>query len=67
VRLEGLGKLKNPMTSSGFETATFRLVLLLFTATGFAPGGSSPSTDEDDEATLYSNNNTIQYNVSTVQ
>jgi hypothetical protein len=26
VRLEGLGQLKNPMTSSGFEPATFRLV-----------------------------------------
>jgi hypothetical protein len=25
VRLEGLGQLKNPMTSSGFEPATFRL------------------------------------------
>jgi hypothetical protein len=26
VRLEGLDQLKNPMTSSGFEPATFRLV-----------------------------------------
>jgi hypothetical protein len=26
VRLEGLGQLKNPMISSGIETATFRLV-----------------------------------------
>jgi hypothetical protein len=26
VRLEGLGQLKNPMTSSGMEPATFRLV-----------------------------------------
>jgi hypothetical protein len=26
VRLEGLGNLKNPMTSSGIEPATFRLV-----------------------------------------
>jgi hypothetical protein len=26
MRLEGLGQLKNPMTSSGFEPATFRLV-----------------------------------------
>jgi hypothetical protein len=26
VRLEGLGQLKNPMTSSGIENATFRLV-----------------------------------------
>jgi hypothetical protein len=26
VRLEGLGQMKNPMTSSGFEPATFRLV-----------------------------------------
>jgi hypothetical protein len=26
VRLEGLGKLKNPMTSSGLEPATFMLV-----------------------------------------
>jgi hypothetical protein len=26
VRLEGLHQLKNPMTSSGMETATFRLV-----------------------------------------
>jgi hypothetical protein len=26
VRLEGLGRLKNPMTSSGLEPATFRLV-----------------------------------------
>jgi hypothetical protein len=26
VQLEGLGKLKNPMTSSGIEPATFRLV-----------------------------------------
>jgi hypothetical protein len=25
VQLEGLGQLKNPMTSSGIETATFRL------------------------------------------
>jgi hypothetical protein len=25
VRLEGLGKLKNPMASSGLEPATFRL------------------------------------------
>jgi hypothetical protein len=28
VRLEGLGQLKNPMTSSGIETATFRFVAL---------------------------------------
>jgi hypothetical protein len=28
VRLEGLDKLKNPMTSSGIELATFRLVTL---------------------------------------
>jgi hypothetical protein len=27
VRLEGLGKLKNPMTSLGIEPATFRLVV----------------------------------------
>jgi hypothetical protein len=27
VRLEGLGKLKNSMTSSGIEPATFRLVV----------------------------------------
>jgi hypothetical protein len=26
VRLEGLGILKNPITSSGFEPATFRFV-----------------------------------------
>jgi hypothetical protein len=26
VRLEGLGKLKNPFTLSGIEPATFRLV-----------------------------------------
>jgi hypothetical protein len=26
LRLEELGKLKNPMTSSGLEPATFRLV-----------------------------------------
>jgi hypothetical protein len=26
VRLEGIGQLKNPMTSSGIEPATFRLV-----------------------------------------
>jgi hypothetical protein len=26
MRLEGLGQLRNPMTSSGFEPATFRLV-----------------------------------------
>jgi hypothetical protein len=26
VRLEGLGQLKNPMTSSGIEPATFQLV-----------------------------------------
>jgi hypothetical protein len=26
VRLEGLGQLKNPMTASGFDPATFRLV-----------------------------------------
>jgi hypothetical protein len=26
VRLEGLGKLKNPMTTLGIEPATFRLV-----------------------------------------
>jgi hypothetical protein len=26
VRLEGLGQLKNPITSSGIESATFRLV-----------------------------------------
>jgi hypothetical protein len=26
VRLEGLGQLKNPVTSSGIEPATFRLV-----------------------------------------
>jgi hypothetical protein len=26
VRLEGLDKLKNPITSSGFDPATFRLV-----------------------------------------
>jgi hypothetical protein len=29
VRLEGLGQLKNPMTSSGIEPATFRLVATL--------------------------------------
>jgi hypothetical protein len=28
VRLEGLDQLKNPMTSSGVEPATFRLVAL---------------------------------------
>jgi hypothetical protein len=28
VRLEGLGKLKNSMTSSGIKTATFQLVAL---------------------------------------
>jgi hypothetical protein len=28
VRLEGLGKLKQKSTSSGFDSATFRLVLL---------------------------------------
>jgi hypothetical protein len=28
VRLEGLDKLENPMTSLGFEPATFRLVAL---------------------------------------
>jgi hypothetical protein len=28
VRLEGLGQLKNPVTSSAFETVTFRLVAL---------------------------------------
>jgi hypothetical protein len=28
VRLEGLGQLKNPMTSSEIEPATFRLVLV---------------------------------------
>jgi hypothetical protein len=26
VRLEGFGRLKNPMTSSGIEALTFRLV-----------------------------------------
>jgi hypothetical protein len=26
MRLEGFGKLKNPMTSSGIEPATFRLL-----------------------------------------
>jgi hypothetical protein len=26
VRLQGLGKLKNPITSSGIESATFRLL-----------------------------------------
>jgi hypothetical protein len=26
VRLEGVDRLKNPMTSSGIETATFRLI-----------------------------------------
>jgi hypothetical protein len=26
VRLEGLGQIKNPITSSGIEPATFRLV-----------------------------------------
>jgi hypothetical protein len=26
VQLEGLGQLKNPMTSSGFEPVTFRLL-----------------------------------------
>jgi hypothetical protein len=29
ARLEGLGQLKNPMTSSGTEPATFRLVALV--------------------------------------
>jgi hypothetical protein len=29
VQLEGLGQLKNPMTSSGIEPATFRLVALI--------------------------------------
>jgi hypothetical protein len=28
MRLEGLSQLKNPMNSSGFESATFRLVAL---------------------------------------
>jgi hypothetical protein len=28
MRLEELGQLKNPMISSGFDPATFRLVLL---------------------------------------
>jgi hypothetical protein len=28
VRLDGLGQLKNPVTSSGIEPATFRLVAL---------------------------------------
>jgi hypothetical protein len=28
VRLEGLGKLKSPVTSSGIESATFRFVAL---------------------------------------
>jgi hypothetical protein len=35
------------------------LLLLLFTAIRFAPGGSSPtypSTDKDDKVTLYNNN-----------
>jgi hypothetical protein len=27
ARLEGLGRLKNPVTSSGIEPATFRLVV----------------------------------------
>jgi hypothetical protein len=30
VRLEGLGQFKNPMTSSGFEPPTFRLVAFFF-------------------------------------
>jgi hypothetical protein len=30
VLLEGLGQLKNPMTSSGIESATFRLEASLF-------------------------------------
>jgi hypothetical protein len=30
VQLEGLGQLKNPMTSSGNETATFWLVAFFF-------------------------------------
>jgi hypothetical protein len=29
VQLEGLGQLKNPMTSSGIEPVTFRLVAVL--------------------------------------
>jgi hypothetical protein len=29
MRLEGLGKLKNLMTSSGIETATFQLVAMV--------------------------------------
>jgi hypothetical protein len=44
VRLEGLGKVKNPIAASGIEPATFRpvvfLLLLFLTAIGFMPGGS---------------------------
>jgi hypothetical protein len=35
VRLEGLGQFKNPMTSSGIEPATFRLVASTNYATAF--------------------------------
>jgi hypothetical protein len=40
VRLEGLGQLKNPMTSSGIEPATFQLVaycLVDLTGSGYIP------------------------------
>jgi hypothetical protein len=35
VRLEGLGQLKNPMTSSGIKPTTFQLVVKFYIHVGF--------------------------------
>jgi hypothetical protein len=52
VRLEGLGQLKNPVTSSGFEPVTSRIVSSLVACTnrcseeGFVWGGAGVTGDE---------------------
>jgi hypothetical protein len=48
VRLEGLGQLKNPMTSSRIEPATFRLIIIMTTTTtyiGTRASSLSPSSN----------------------
>jgi hypothetical protein len=53
VRLEELDKLKNPMTSSGIESATFRLKKDIIFLTRKV---TNTNTDDDDDA---NNNNNI--------
>jgi hypothetical protein len=47
LRLEGLGKLKNPMTSSGIEPVTFRLVTTLPRAPFFHKNNNDNDNDDD--------------------